>query len=85
MVEVYLFIIVGAVAIIAAAMMLLSENAVHSAMFLILNFACVAFMYLMLDAPFLAIVHIGVVPVRDYVVRRRTGGNAFVAPHKRPR
>ncbi len=60
MVEVYLFIIVGAVAIIAATMMLLSENAVHSAMFLILNFACVAFLYLMLDAPFLAMVQIAV-------------------------
>jgi NADH:ubiquinone oxidoreductase subunit 6 (subunit J) len=60
MVEVYLFIVVGAVAIIAAALMLLSENAVHSAMFLILNFACVAFLYLMLNAPFLAMVQLAV-------------------------
>jgi NADH:ubiquinone oxidoreductase subunit 6 (subunit J) len=60
MVEVYLFIVVGAVAIIAATMMLLSENAVHSALFLILNFACVAFMYLMLEAPFLAMVQVAV-------------------------
>jgi NADH:ubiquinone oxidoreductase subunit 6 (subunit J) len=60
MVEVYLFIVVGAVAIIAATLMLLSDNAVHSALFLILNFACVAFMYLMLDAPFLAMVQVAV-------------------------
>ena len=60
MVEVYLFIIVAVVAITAAAMMLLSENAVNSALFLILNFAGVAFMYLMLDAPFLAMVQIAV-------------------------
>ncbi|MEO0562901.1 MAG: NADH-quinone oxidoreductase subunit J [Chloroflexota bacterium] len=60
MVEVYLFIVVGAVAIISATMMLLTENAVHSALFLILNFACVAFMYLMLEAPFLAMVQVAV-------------------------
>ena len=60
MIEVYLFIAVGTVAVIAAMMMLISENAVHSALFLILNFACVAFMYLMLDAPFLAMVQIAV-------------------------
>lgn len=60
MIEAYLFIIVGAMAVVAAVMMLLSENAVHSALFLILNFACVAFFYLMLDAPFLAMVQIAV-------------------------
>lgn len=60
MIEVWLFIVVGVVAVAAATMMLLSENAVHSALFLILNFACVAFMYLMLEAPFLAMVQIAV-------------------------
>ena len=60
MTEVYLFVAVGTIAVIAAMMMLISENAVHSALFLILNFACVAFMYLMLDAPFLAMVQIAV-------------------------
>ncbi|MBZ0286217.1 MAG: NADH-quinone oxidoreductase subunit J, partial [Anaerolineae bacterium] len=34
--------------------------AVHSALFLIVNFACVAFFYLMLNAPFLAMVQIAV-------------------------
>jgi NADH:ubiquinone oxidoreductase subunit 6 (subunit J) len=58
--ELTLFIIVGAVAVAAAAMMLISENAVHSALFLILNFACIAFFFLMLNAPFLAMVQITV-------------------------
>lgn len=60
MTEVSLFITVGAVAVVAAVLMLLSANAVHSALFLILNFACVAFMYLLLNAPFLAMVQITV-------------------------
>lgn len=58
--ELTLFIIIGAVAVIAAAMMLISENAVYSALFLILNFACIAFFFLMLNAPFLAMVQIAV-------------------------
>ena len=58
--ELTLFIIVGAIAVISAAMMLISENAVYSALFLILNFACIAFFFLMLNAPFLAMVQITV-------------------------
>jgi NADH-quinone oxidoreductase subunit J len=60
MVEMYLFIIVGVIAVVAATLMLLSDNAVHAALFLILNFACVAFFFLMLDAPFLAMVQLAV-------------------------
>lgn len=55
-----LFVIVGAIAVIAAVMMLISENAVYSTLFLILNFACIAFLFLMLNAPFLAMVQITV-------------------------
>ncbi len=58
--ELTLFVIVGAIAVIAAAMMLISENAIYSALFLILNFACIAFLFLMLNAPFLAMVQITV-------------------------
>ena len=58
--ELTLFIIIGAIAVVAAAMMLISENAIHSALFLILNFACIAFFFLMLNAPFLAMVQITV-------------------------
>ncbi|MBI5928341.1 MAG: NADH-quinone oxidoreductase subunit J [Chloroflexi bacterium] len=58
--ELALFIMIGALSILAAVMMLISENAVHSALFLIVNFACVAFLYLMLSAPFLFAVQITV-------------------------
>ncbi len=58
--EFLLFTGVGALAIIAAVAMLISDNAVHSALFLIGNFLCVAFLYLMLEAPFLAMVQIAV-------------------------
>lgn len=58
--ELALFIMIGALSILAAVMMLISENAVHSALFLIINFACVAFLYLMLNAPFLFAVQITV-------------------------
>lgn len=59
-VELVLFIVVAAVAIFSAALMLVSRNAVHSALFLIVNLLCVAFFYLMLNAPFLAMVQITV-------------------------
>ncbi|CAG0969621.1 MAG: NADH-quinone oxidoreductase subunit J [Anaerolinea sp.] len=58
--ELVLFIVVAAVAIFAAALMLISRNAVHSALFLVINLLCVAFFYLMLNAPFLAMVQITV-------------------------
>lgn len=58
--DVALFITVGVVAIAAAVMMLLSENAIYSALFLIVNFMCVAFLYLMLDASFLTMIQIAV-------------------------
>src|SRR5258708_9649622 len=58
--ELVLFIIVAAVAIFSAAFMLLSRNAVHSALFLVLTFLCVGFFYLMLNAPFLAMIQITV-------------------------
>ncbi len=59
-IEVVLFVVVGAISVAAAVMMLLSENAVHSALFLILNFACVAFLFVLLDASFLALVQVAV-------------------------
>lgn len=60
MTEVGLFLLIGAVSIAAAVMMLLSQNAVHSALFLILIMVCIAFMFLMLNAPFLAMIQITV-------------------------
>ncbi len=58
MTEFSLFIIVGALAVAAAVMMLLSENAVYSALFLIVTMGCIAFLFLLLDAAFLAMIQI---------------------------
>jgi NADH:ubiquinone oxidoreductase subunit 6 (subunit J) len=58
--ELVLFIIVGGLAVAFAALMLLSENAVHSALFLIGTMFCIAFLFLLLNAPFLAMIQISV-------------------------
>lgn len=55
-----IFIILAAVAIAAALGMLLSRNAIHSALFLVLNFATVAVFYIILNAPFIGMVQITV-------------------------
>lgn len=60
MIELWPFIIVGALAIAAAVMMLLSDNVVHSALYLIMVMVCIAFMFLLLNAPFLALIQITV-------------------------
>ena len=52
------FIFLAAVAVGAALGMLLSRNAVHSALYLVLNFMTVAVFYLALNAPFIALVQI---------------------------
>ncbi len=58
--SVVLFLLVGGVAIASAAAMIMQTNAVYSALFLIVNFICVAFLYLMLEASFLSMVQIAV-------------------------
>jgi NADH-quinone oxidoreductase subunit J len=55
-----LFILLAIVAITAAILMVRSQNAVHSALFLVLNFATIAVLYLILNAPFIAMVQITV-------------------------
>jgi NADH-quinone oxidoreductase subunit J len=60
MVEFWPFAIVGALAVAAAVLMLLSENAVHSALFLIVTMGCIAFLFLLLNAPFLAMIQLTV-------------------------
>jgi NADH-quinone oxidoreductase subunit J len=55
-----LFIILGIIAIAAAIGMLTATNAVHAALFLVINFFCIALFYLGLSAPFLAMVQITV-------------------------
>ena len=53
-----IFIILAAIALISALGMLLSRNAVHSALFLVLNFSTIAVLYLILNAPFLFVTQI---------------------------
>jgi NADH-quinone oxidoreductase subunit J len=55
-----LFIILAGSAILSALGLLLSRSAIYAALFLVLNFACVAIFYLMLGAPFIALTQITV-------------------------
>jgi NADH-quinone oxidoreductase subunit J len=54
------FLLLSLTAISTALGMLLSRNAVYSALFLVLNFVTVAVFYLLLGAPFIALVQITV-------------------------
>lgn len=58
--EVIFFAILAMVAVVTAVGMLLSRNAVYAALFLIMNFSTVAFIYLTLGAPFIALAQITV-------------------------
>jgi NADH-quinone oxidoreductase subunit J len=53
-----IFIILAAIAIASALGMLFSRNAVHSALFLVLNFATIAVFFLILNAPFLFVIQV---------------------------
>lgn len=58
--QLFLFLILALVAIASALGMLLSRNAVYSALFLVLNFATVAVFFLLLNAPFIAVAQVSV-------------------------
>jgi NADH-quinone oxidoreductase subunit J len=58
--DLILFIVLAAIAIITAISMLISRNAIYSAMFLVLNFVTVAVIYLLLNAAFIAMVQVTV-------------------------
>lgn len=60
MTEFWLFMIAGIIAVVAAIFMLLSENAIHSALFLVVIMVAIAFLFLLLNAPFLAMIQITV-------------------------
>lgn len=55
-----LFLLLSLIAIASALGMLLSRNAVYSALFLVLNFVTVAVFYLLLGAPFIAMAQVTV-------------------------
>lgn len=58
--DLILFLGLAAVAVVTALSMLISRNAVHSALFLALNFVAVAVLYLLLNAAFVAMVQVTV-------------------------
>lgn len=58
--DLILFLVLALVAVATALGMLLSQNAVYSALFLVLNFTTVAIFYLLLGAPFIAMSQIPV-------------------------
>lgn len=51
---------IGLVVVITAVGMVISRNAIYSALFLVSNFTTVALLYLILGAPFIAVVQISV-------------------------
>ena len=55
-----LFIILAITAVATALGLLVSRSAVYAALFLVLNFACVAIFYLLLGAPFIAMAQVTV-------------------------
>jgi NADH-quinone oxidoreductase subunit J len=55
-----IFLLLSIVAVAAALGMLLSRNAIHAALFLVLNFVTIAVFYLILEAPFIAMVQVTV-------------------------
>ena len=58
--EIILFFVLAAISVGAAVGMLFSRNAIYSALFLVLNFAVVSVFFLMLSAPFIAMVQVTV-------------------------
>jgi NADH-quinone oxidoreductase subunit J len=59
-IQIVFFSLLAIVAIATAVAMLLSSNAIYSALFLVLNFATVAVLYLTLGAPFIAVTQVTV-------------------------
>jgi NADH-quinone oxidoreductase subunit J len=54
------FFILATIAVLAALAMIASQNAIHAALFLVINFGTIATFYLVLNAPFLAMVQVAV-------------------------
>ena len=90
--DLILFLVLALVAVGTAMGMLLSRNAVYSALFLVLNFVTVAVFYLLLGAPFIAMsqitVYAGAIMVLFLFVIMLLGAEslpeAHVLPWQRP-
>jgi NADH-quinone oxidoreductase subunit J len=59
-IDVLPFLVLSSVAVLAAVAMVTSRNAVRAALFLVINFSTIAIFYLVLNAPFLAMVQVAV-------------------------
>jgi NADH-quinone oxidoreductase subunit J len=90
--DLILFLVLALVAIATALGMLMSRNAIYSALFLVLNFVTVAVFYLLLGAPFIAMsqitVYAGAIMVLFLFVIMLLGAEALpraeVLPLQRP-
>ena len=58
--ELIVYILLGVVSVVSALGLLFSRNAVYAALFLVLNFGVAAAFYLLMNAPFLAVIQISV-------------------------
>ena len=83
---VYLFIILGVLAILSALMVVFTKNPVHSILYLVLTFFAIAGEYVLLNAQFLAIVNIivyaGAIMVLFLFVVMLLNLNQETEPHK---
>jgi len=90
--DLILFLVLALAAVASALGMLLSRNAVYSALYLVLNFVTVAVFYLLLGAPFIAMaqitVYAGAIMVLFLFVIMLLGADALpkseVLPWQRP-
>src|SRR5882724_2386723 len=82
----YIFYFLSFLAILCALMMVLSKNPVHSVLYLIITLFAIAGHYVLLNAQFLAAVHIivyaGAIMVLFLYVIMMLNLNADVEPHK---
>ncbi|MDX2136281.1 MAG: NADH-quinone oxidoreductase subunit J [Saprospiraceae bacterium] len=53
-----IFLVLGVISLVTALMMVLARNPVHSVLYLILTFFVIAALYILLNAQFLAVVHL---------------------------
>ena len=82
----YIFLALAAISILTALLMVFSKNPVHSVLYLILTFFTIAGQYILLNAQFLAVVHIivyaGAITVLFLFVLMLLNLNADTEPQK---
>src|ERR1022692_2342047 len=82
----YIFYFLSFLAIISALMVVVSKNPIHSVLYLVITFFAIAGHYILLNAQFLAAVHIivyaGAIMVLFLYVIMMLNLNAEVEPHK---